>query len=67
MPFHQDTKHTHQPDPQWEYLGPYSHFRVGAALLTDQGAVITGANVECASFPVGVCAERCALVKAVVS
>lgn len=47
-------------------LGPYSNFRVGAAVLTDDGAIVSGANVECASFPVGLCAERCALAKAVV-
>ncbi|MCJ1280896.1 hypothetical protein MMC26_000213 [Xylographa opegraphella] len=44
---------------------PYSNFRVGAALLTLSGGYITGVNVENASYPVGVCAERCALAKAV--
>lgn len=47
--------------------GPYSHFRVGAALLSEDGSIITGANVENASYPVGTCAERCALSTAVVS
>jgi cytidine deaminase len=44
---------------------PYSHYPVGAALETDDGAVFTGCNVENASYPAGICAERVALVKAV--
>jgi cytidine deaminase len=44
---------------------PYSHYAVGAALVTASGSVYTGCNVENASFPAGICAERVALVKAI--
>ncbi len=37
---------------------PYSNFPVGAALLTSDGSIITGANIENASYPLSVCAER---------
>lgn len=44
---------------------PYSHFRVGAALLTEGGEIFTGCNVENAAFTPGNCAERTAIFKAV--
>lgn len=44
---------------------PYSKFLVGAALLTGSGRVVTGCNVENASFGLACCAERTAIFKAV--
>lgn len=45
---------------------PYSHFHVGCAVLTRDGRVVEGVNVENAAYPLGVCAERTALSRAVV-
>ena len=45
-------------------VAPYSRFKVGAAVLTADGKIITGANVESASYGLTCCAERVALFKA---
>ncbi|MBQ8185546.1 MAG: cytidine deaminase [Clostridia bacterium] len=44
---------------------PYSHFQVGAALLTQSGEVYTGCNIENAAYSCTVCAERTAFFTAV--
>lgn len=44
---------------------PYSHFKVAAALLTEDGEIYTGCNIENAAFGPGNCAERTAIFKAV--
>jgi cytidine deaminase len=45
---------------------PYSNYLVGAVVLTRDGTLIEGVNVENAAYPLGVCAERTALSRAVV-
>jgi len=47
-------------------VSPYSKFKVGAALLTQSGKIIGGANVESASYGLTCCAERIALFQALI-
>lgn len=61
-------------DPNWiqtaiqaaeRAYAPYSSYQVGAVLIATDGTVFTGCNVENAAYPMCICAERTALVKAV--
>lgn len=49
---------------RWFALASYSHFAVGAALETSDGQVITGCNIENATYGLTICAERVAMFKA---
>ena len=49
---------------RWSY-SPYSHYAVGAAILTRSGKIYDGVNIENAAYPSGICAERVAVFKAV--
>ena len=49
---------------QWAYA-PYSHYAVGAVVLTDSGKIYDGVNIENAAYPTGICAERVAMFKAI--
>jgi cytidine deaminase len=70
-------KHLEDLDPESKYLAhkakdaaghayaPYSKFQVGAAVLLEDGTIVTGTNQENAAYPSGMCAERVALYAAV--
>jgi cytidine deaminase len=49
---------------RWAYV-PYSHYPVGAAVLTRSGKIYDGVNIESAAYPTTMCAERVAIFKAV--
>jgi len=51
-------------DARERALAPYSGFKVGAALLTADDRIVTGCNIENASYGLTMCAERVALLKA---
>jgi cytidine deaminase len=51
-------------DARSRAIAPYSHFAVGAALETADGAIVTGCNIENATYGLTLCAERVAMFKA---
>jgi homotetrameric cytidine deaminase len=60
-----ETLHARSKSAKSTAYCPYSQFRVGATILTNDGQFIDGANVENAAYPVGTCAERVAFGKAI--
>lgn len=54
-------------DVQQRAYAPYSNYPVGAAILLGDGSIVAGCNVENASYPVGICAERAAASAAISS
>lgn len=61
LPEHVQKLFSSAHDARLRAYAPYSKFMVGAALLLENGEIITGNNQENASYPSGICAERTAL------
>ena len=57
---------THADEVAARAYAPYSNYLVGAVVRTRDGRLFEGVNVENASYPLGICAERAALARAVV-
>jgi len=56
---------SHAIEASKKAYSPYSKFNVGSAVITDDGAIFSGCNVENVSFGLTICAERTAIVKAI--
>jgi cytidine deaminase len=54
-------------EAQFNSYSPYSHFRVGAALLCADGTIFPGCNVESGAYSPSICAERAAITAAIVA
>ena len=59
------TLHQHATAAAQNSYSPYSHFRVGAAILLESGAIVAGTNVENASYRLTSCAEQAAIAAAI--
>jgi cytidine deaminase len=59
------TLHHRATEAAQNSYSPYSHFRVGAAILLENGAIVAGTNVENASYRLTSCAEQAAIAAAV--
>lgn len=65
--FHEDIDRLFQAarEAMARAVAPYSNFRVGASIITDDGRIYTGCNIENPSLMLSFCAERAVLIKAI--
>lgn len=63
LPAQLQTLVTHAQNMAKTAYAPYSHYKVGAALLLSNGTVVTGNNQENIAYPSGLCAERVAFLQ----